>query len=333
MLTDASARALYLFPTKALTQDQLRGLRGLLPPKLAARVSIFDGDTPTGERSAVRRSAQAVFTNPDMLQVGMLPHHRAWARLWQSLRYVVIDEMHVYRGVFGSHVANVIRRLRRLCAHYGSDPVFILCSATIANPGELAERLTGTPVEAIEEDGAPHGAKHFVFWNPPVNPEGARVPAGSTSSALLEMLVKREARTLVFVRTRRQAEVVCLDVRRRLARNDAELAERVRPVPRLVPAGGAPRGGAGDAERRPDGRRGDQCAGTRHRHRRTGHDRPHRLPGERREHLAAGRTQRAHARRLVERARGARRPARPVPHAPPGLRLRSFARARADTAR
>jgi len=229
MLTDPSARALYLFPTKALTQDQLRGLRGLLPPKLASRVAIFDGDTPTGERSAVRRSAQAVFTNPDMLHVGMLPHHRTWARLWQSLRYVVIDEMHVYRGVFGSHVANVLRRLRRLCAHYGSDPVFILCSATIANPGELAERLTGKPVEAIEEDGAPHGAKHFVFWNPPVDPEGIRIRAGSTSSALLEMLVKREARTLVFVRTRRQAEVVCLDVRRRLARDDAELAERVRP--------------------------------------------------------------------------------------------------------
>ena len=107
MLTDTNARALYLFPTKALTQDQLRGLKGLLPPKLAARVAIFDGDTPTGERSAVRRSAQAVFTNPDMLHVGMLPHHRTWARLWQSLRYVVIDEMHVYRGVFGSHVANV----------------------------------------------------------------------------------------------------------------------------------------------------------------------------------------------------------------------------------
>ena len=229
MLTNPSACALYLFPTKALTQDQLRGLRGLLPPKLASRVAIFDGDTPMQERSGIRRSAQVVFTNPDMVHVGMLPRHSGWARLLRSLRYVVIDEMHVYRGVFGSHVANVLRRLRRLCRRYGSDPVFILCSATIANPGELAERLVGKPVKAIEENGAPHGAKHFVFWNPPLNPEGVRGSAGNTASSFLDMLVRQETRSLVFVRSRRQAEVVCLNAARRLERNAPELARRVHP--------------------------------------------------------------------------------------------------------
>ena len=126
LLTDRSTRALYLFPTKALAQDQLGGLRRLLPDQLASRVDIFDGDTPRSERSSMRRSAQVVLTNPDMLHYGILPNHRSWSRLLPSLRYVVVDEAHVYRGVFGSHVANVLRRLRRLCAHYGSDPVFVL---------------------------------------------------------------------------------------------------------------------------------------------------------------------------------------------------------------
>ena len=230
LLTDPSARALYLFPTKALTQDQLRGLRGLLPPKLASQVEIFDGDTPQGERSAIRRSARVVFTNPDMLHVGLLPHHSLWARLLRSLRYVVIDEMHVYRGVFGSHVANVLRRLRRLCAQYGSDPSFVLCSATIANAGELAERLTGRPAEVIDEDGAPRGEKQFVFWNPPViDAEGSRASAPSAAATLLETLMRRGARTLVFVRTRRQAELVYMAARDRLRTDAAALAERVRP--------------------------------------------------------------------------------------------------------
>ena len=230
MLTDPSARALYLFPTKALTQDQLRGLRGLLPPKLASQAEIFDGDTPSGERSAIRRTARAVFTNPDMLHVGLLPRHSYWARLLRSLRYVVIDEMHVYRGVFGSHVANVLRRLRRICERHGSDPAFVLCSATIANAGELAERLTGRPAEVIDEDGAPHGAKHFVFWNPPViDAEGTRASAPSAAASLLETLMRRGARTLVFVRTRRQAELVFMAVRDRLRADDAALAARVRP--------------------------------------------------------------------------------------------------------
>ena len=153
LLADPSAHALYLFPTKALTQDQLRGLRGLLPPNFAEKVEIYDGDTPKAERRGIRQSARALFTNPDMLQLAILPHHRLWSRLLSSLRYVVIDEAHVYRGVFGSHVANVFRRLRRICAYYGSNPVFILCSATIVNPGEIAEGLIGKPVEVIDARG------------------------------------------------------------------------------------------------------------------------------------------------------------------------------------
>ncbi|MDA1035556.1 MAG: DEAD/DEAH box helicase, partial [Chloroflexi bacterium] len=231
LLTDPSSRALLLFPTKALAQDQVRGLQGLLSPKLARKVAIFDGDTPSGERSGVRRSSQVVLTNPDMLHFGMLPNHKAWNRLWPSLKYVVIDEAHVYRGIFGSHVANVIRRLRRLCARYGSDPTFILSSATIANAGELAERLVGRPAQVITEDGAPHGPKHFVFWNPPIVDEerGTRASASTETSRLMETLLKRDARTLAFVRTRRQAELVYISVRDRLLLDSPALAERVRP--------------------------------------------------------------------------------------------------------
>ncbi len=231
LLTDSSLRALYLFPTKALAQDQLHGLRDLLPKRLASRVAVFDGDTPSGERSGIRRSAQVVLTNPDMLHYGVLPNHRAWNRLLPSLRYVIVDEAHVYRGVFGSHVANVLRRLRRLCARYGSDPVFVLCSATIANAGELAQGLTGRPARVIAEDGAPHGSKHFVFWDPPIVDEeqGRRASAGSETSRLMEMLLKRDVRTLAFVRTRRQAELVYVSVRDRLSQSAAGLAKRLRP--------------------------------------------------------------------------------------------------------
>lgn len=231
LLTDPSSRALLLFPTKALAQDQLRGVQGLLPPKLAGKVAIFDGDTPSSERAGVRRSSQAVLTNPDMLHFGMLPNHKAWNRLWPSLKYVVVDEAHVYRGIFGSHVANVIRRLRRLCARYGSEPTFILSSATIANAGELAERLVGKPAQVITEDGAPHGPKHFVFWDPPIVDEerGTRASASSETSRLMETLLKRDARTLAFVRTRRQAELVYISVRDRLRLGSLPLAERVKP--------------------------------------------------------------------------------------------------------
>lgn len=231
LLTDPGTRALYLFPTKALAQDQLRGLQGLLPESAARKVAVFDGDTPQRERSGIRRSAQVVLTNPDMLHFGILPNQRAWSRFLGSLRYVVVDEAHVYRGVFGSHMANVLRRLQRVCRRLGAEPRFITCSATIANPGEHAAALTGRPARVVAEDGAPYGPKHFVFWDPPlVDAErGRRASAGSETARLMEQLLKRQVRTLAFVRTRRQAELVYVNVRDRLRLEAAGLDKRVRP--------------------------------------------------------------------------------------------------------
>src|SRR5579884_4145117 len=163
------ARALYLFPTKALSQDQLVELN-CWTEKLGddLRTFTFDGDTPQDARKAIRARANLVITNPDMLHTGILPHHTRWERLFENLNYVVIDELHTYRGVFGSHLANVIRRLKRICAFYGSHPRFILCSATIANPQELAERMLGESVTLIEDNGAPAARKHVILFNPPV---------------------------------------------------------------------------------------------------------------------------------------------------------------------
>ncbi|MGH9309819.1 MAG: DEAD/DEAH box helicase [Vicinamibacterales bacterium] len=180
ILADPSARALYLFPTKALAQDQLaelQALAGLLShehdpestvPDTRIGVFTYDGDTPSDARRAIRGKAHVVLSNPDMLHSGILPHHPRWAKLFENLRFVVIDELHAYRGVFGSHLANILRRLQRICRHYGSDPLFICSSATIANPRELAESLTGRPFELVEKNGAPRGEKFFLFVNPPV---------------------------------------------------------------------------------------------------------------------------------------------------------------------
>jgi DEAD/DEAH box helicase domain-containing protein len=173
ILQDASTRALYLFPTKALAQDQLAELHALSElvthgSDLEIGVFTYDGDTPADARRAIRGKAHVVLSNPDMVHSGILPHHPRWAKLFENLRFVIIDELHAYRGVFGSHLANIIRRLRRVCRHYGSDPVFICSSATIANPKELAERLTGRPFELVEKNGAPRGEKFFLFVNPPV---------------------------------------------------------------------------------------------------------------------------------------------------------------------
>ncbi|MDE2766321.1 MAG: DEAD/DEAH box helicase, partial [Chloroflexota bacterium] len=231
LLEDSSARALLLFPTKALAQDQLRSLRRLLTDRLGAHAAIFDGDTPPEERGRIRRSANLVLTNPDMLHLGILPNHRYWGRFLRNLRFVVVDEAHVYRGIFGSHTANVLRRLRRLCAHYGGEPRFALCSATIANAGELARRLTGREALVIDDDGSPSGGKHFAFWNPPIVDEerSERASAGSEAARLVEALVKQEVRTLAFVRTRRQAEVVYANVGARLGHEPRGGGERVRP--------------------------------------------------------------------------------------------------------
>jgi DEAD/DEAH box helicase domain-containing protein len=231
LLSDRAGRSLLLFPTKALAQDQLRGLRSLTQSGVTARVDIFDGDTPREARAHIKRSAQVVITNPDMLHLGILPNHRTWSRLLRELRYVVLDEAHVYRGVFGSQVSNTIRRLRRLCAHYGSAPQFILCSATIANPGDLAEALVGEPVTFVDQDGSPFGGKQFVFWNPPLidRRQALRKSATSETSAMLRTLLENGVRTLAFTRTRRQVELVYLSTRQQLAERAPHLVNRISP--------------------------------------------------------------------------------------------------------
>ena len=233
ILTEPTSRALYLFPTKALAQDQLRGLQDLFCPELfkAEEFATFDGDTPQPERAEIRKRARVIVTNPDMLHVGILPNHQSWSRLLRHLRYVVVDEAHTYRGVFGSHVACVLRRLRRLCSHYGSNPQFICCSATIANPGEHAERLVGLPFTVVSNDGSPHGGKDFVFWNPPIIDEAKSVRRSANSEAtnLLAELVSHNIRTLTFAHTRRLTELIYSYSRRRLAEVSPDLAKRIKP--------------------------------------------------------------------------------------------------------
>ncbi|MBM3500618.1 MAG: DEAD/DEAH box helicase, partial [Armatimonadetes bacterium] len=167
-----TSRAFLVFPTKALAQDQLRKL-GDFGAGTAFSAACFDGDTPQSRRRTIKRESQVVLTNPDMLHVSVLPYHHTWADFFRNLRYVVLDEVHTYRGVFGSHAANVLRRLRRVAANYGAHPQFICCSATIGNPEELASRLTGLPVRVIDRDGAPQGKRIWAFWNPPLNRDGS----------------------------------------------------------------------------------------------------------------------------------------------------------------
>lgn len=207
----ARAKALYLFPTKALSQDQVAELAELnKAADLGVRAYTFDGDTPGDARKAVRTRGDIVVSNPDMLHQGILPHHTKWAQFFEGLRYVVIDEMHTYRGVFGSHVANVIRRLRRVCRFYGSDPVFILSSATIANPAELAAQLVEAPVAAVSDSGAPQGERHLLLWNPPViNPDlGLRASARSQTTRVARLAVRMGLKTILFAQTRLMVEVL-----------------------------------------------------------------------------------------------------------------------------
>ncbi|HEX6510590.1 MAG TPA: DEAD/DEAH box helicase [Chloroflexota bacterium] len=211
ILTDDTARALYLFPTKALSQDQVSELLGVVD-SLGVEIGTYtyDGDTPQTARRAIREAGHIVVTNPDMLHTGVLPHHTRWFRLFENLRFVVIDELHVYRGVFGSHVANVLRRLKRICRYYGSDPQFIFCSATIANPGELAERVLGEPVRLVNSNGAPGGKKHVMLYNPPVvnRQLGLRASSRSTASELAARLLQNNIQTIVFTRTRTGVELL-----------------------------------------------------------------------------------------------------------------------------
>jgi DEAD/DEAH box helicase domain-containing protein len=224
------ARALYLYPTKALAQDQARKLFEVAPGGL--RHAIYDGDTPREERPAIRRQSNLILTNPDMVHVSLLPHHKRWAEFISKLRYVVVDEAHVYRGVFGSHVANVLRRLRRVARIYGAEPRFILTSATIANPEELAERLVGTGFRLIDSDGAPKAGRRIAMWNPPLvdRAAGTRRSLLSESSDMLADLVVAGARTICFVGSRRGVELIQKFTRDTLARRGRDdLAERIAP--------------------------------------------------------------------------------------------------------
>jgi DEAD/DEAH box helicase domain-containing protein len=211
ILRDPQARALYLFPTKALAQDQMTSLHQLVSDlDVDIKTHTYDGDTPASARKLVRSAGHIVVTNPDMLHTGILPHHTKWIKLFENLRYVVLDELHHYRGVFGSHVANVIRRLRRICQFYGSDPLFICCSATIANPAELAARVVGDDVALVDENGAPTGEKHLVFYNPPVvNPQlGLRASSVLEARKLASRLISRDVQTIVFARSRTTVELL-----------------------------------------------------------------------------------------------------------------------------
>jgi len=228
---DRHARALYLYPTKALAQDQARALHAL--GLAGIRPAIYDGDTPRGERSAIRKRANVVLTNPDMLHVGILPNHPAWGDVLSNLAVVVVDEAHVYRGVFGSHVANVLRRLRRLAGVYGTAPRFLLASATVANPGELAAALSGLDDFAVvERDGSPQAERRIAMWNPPLLDEALGVRGSPLREAtdLLVGLVRRGARTICFMKSRKAVEVIALETARALREEgEAELADRVAP--------------------------------------------------------------------------------------------------------
>ena len=231
LTNDRSARALLMFPTKALSQDQSRSISRLAPRGGRIRHDIFDGDTPVAERRRIRRGSRLVITNPDMLHRGILPNHQAWYDFLKGLRFVVVDEAHVYRGVFGSHVANVLRRLRRLCRRFGSDPQFILCSATLANSGEHAERLVGLPFRVITEDGAPFGGKDFAFWNPPMidMAKGTRRSTSGEAALLLSELMRKRVRTLAFVKSRQAAELLTIRARERLCELEPDLMRQVAP--------------------------------------------------------------------------------------------------------
>ena len=211
VLENPDIRALYLFPTKALAQDQLAELQDLAK-RLNDTFGVFtyDGDTPSDARKAIRERGHIVLSNPDMLHTGILPHHTKWMRLFENLRYIVLDELHTYRGVFGSHLANILRRLRRIAKFYGSDPQFICCSATIANPGELASQLIEKKVEVVEENGAPAGEKLFVFYNPPMvnRTLGIRRSYINEATRVAKEILSRKLQTIVFANSRLHTEVI-----------------------------------------------------------------------------------------------------------------------------
>ena len=219
IIHDQDSRALYLFPTKALSQDQMNELYNLIQKlDVDIKTYTFDGDTPQTARRAIRSAGHIVITNPDMLHAGILPHHTKWIKLFENLKYVVIDEVHHYRGVFGSHLANVIKRLKRICRFYGSDPIFICCSATIANPDDLARRIIGRDVTLINNNGAPSGEKHFLVYNPPVVNQqlGIRRSAIKEASTLAKRFLRNSIQTIVFAHYRLYVEVLLTYLQREL---------------------------------------------------------------------------------------------------------------------
>lgn len=233
LLEFPESRALYLFPTKALSQDQIAELHEIVK-LLGAHIDFdiksytFDGDTPQSARKAIRSSGHIIVTNPDMLHSGILPHHTLWVKLFENLKYIVIDEIHHYRGVFGSHLANLIRRLKRICRFYGSRPQFICCSATIANPRELAERVIEEPFELVDDNGAPSGEKHFIFYNPPVvhRELGIRRSYVKETRDVTRKLISADVQHIVFARSRLRVEILVTYLK--------DLAKRLKKSPNLI---------------------------------------------------------------------------------------------------
>jgi DEAD/DEAH box helicase domain-containing protein len=319
LLTDPTARALYLFPTKALAHDQLSELHRLATAVdgaagadgLAGALAAYDGDTPTAQRSRIRKQARLLLTNPDMLHAGILPNHTQWADFLAGLRWIVIDEMHSYRGVFGSHVANVLRRLQRLCRHYDSAPRFISTSATLANPGQLAERLVEQPVQVVAQSGAPRGEKHVILLNTPLvdAEKGIRRAATLEAADLAADCITAGLQTIVFGRSRLATELLLTYLRTGLRRRA--------PLVDVAAAVHGYRGGYLPQER----------------HRRVGGCDPVRLSGQHRQHVAADGARRAQHRGGGGAAGRHRRSARSICHPARRISLRADAGARADQPR
>ncbi len=339
LLTDPSAKALYLFPTKALAQDQLAELhefRSTIDEQnknsqfsisQSSIFSTYDGDTPTAHRAAIRKTSRLIITNPDMLHTAILPYHTQWQDFLGGLRYIVIDEMHVYRGVFGSHVANVLRRLRRLCDFYGAHPQVICASATIANPGELAERLTEQPTVLITENGAPRGEKHIVLYNPPIYDQesGLRRSGVLETQDIAARCVLAGVQTITFARSRLTTEVLLTYMRERIrphrSPRHSPFAIRHSRLPRRLPPLRAPGHRSRAAGWHCAGRGDHQRPGIGHRHRPASGRGAVRLSRHHRQHLAADGPGRAHPRERPGHP-GRHGPAPgPVHHPAPGLHL------------
>ena len=234
LLADPANRALLLFPTKALSQDQFKGFAGALAAAGISRAlaGVYDGDTPATTRRKLRDHGSVVFTNPDMVHAALMPQHARWAEFLAHLRLVVLDELHVYSGIFGSNMTNLLRRFLRLCGHYGSDPQIIACSATIGNPRQLAEGLTGKPIELIDDDGSPRGRRTYVFWNPPrirATDWRSRRSANVEAHELMAMLVQRGVPTITFSKAKMTAEMIHRYVCETLQKTMPQLVKKLSP--------------------------------------------------------------------------------------------------------